>query len=231
MRAAVEDDFHHFRVEVRCSDGRVEQVGGDAPRHPYTLCKSATAELARLVGMPLSETAHAVTRFTDATEQCTHLLDLAGLAIAAAARGTGRLQYDIVVPQRPHHGRTHPLLWRDGTLVLEWDVADTVIEAPAPYAGIDLRHGMAKWALSTLSSQDAEAALVLRRATVISVGRIKNLDAQVHAAPNGSCFAQQPRRAEQALRVVGSTLDFSASAKPLCAADAGWLASTHPKAR
>jgi len=228
VRAAVEDDFHHFRVEVRCSGGQVEHVSGEAPRHPYTLCKSATGELTRLVGMPLSTTAHEVTRFTDATEQCTHLLDLAGLAIAAAARGTTNRLYDIEVPHRLEHGRTHPRLWRDGTLLLEWDVADATIEGPAPYAGINLRHGMARWALSTLPAEEAEAALVLRRATVISVGRTKNLDAQVHAVANGSCFAHQPRRAEQALRVVGSTLDFSASGEPLCAADRSWLRERSP---
>lgn len=230
VRAALEDDFHHFRVEVRCAADRVEQVTGEAPRHPYTLCKFAVGELTGLVGMPLSTISHAVTRFTDASEQCTHLLDLAGLAIAAAARGTVHRQYDIVVPERAEHGRTQPRLWRDGMLLLEWEVNDKLIEGPAPYAGVDLRHGMARWALMTLPEEEAEAALVLRRCTVISVGRIRDLDAQVHARSSASCFAQQPRRAEQALRVVKSTRDFSASAEPLCADDNAWLQGVAPHA-
>ena len=228
VRAALEDDFHHFRVELRCAAGCVEQVSGEAPRHPYTLCKFASGELTRLVGMPLSGTSHAVTRYTDASEQCTHLLDLAGLAIAAAARGTVRRQYDIVVPEREEHGRTQPRLWRDGVLLLEWEVDGDLIEGPPPYAGINLRAGLARWALTTLPEEEAEAALVLRRCTAIAVGRIRDLDSQVHARPSGSCYAQQPRRAEQALRVVRSTLDFSASPDPLCAGDQAWLQSLAP---
>lgn len=227
VRAAVEDDFHHFRVELRCVDSRVESIIGDAPRHPYTLCKSATGELTKLIGMPLNRIANAVTRFTDATEQCTHLFDLAGLAIAAAARGGNRgdRQYDIRIPQREMHGRTQPQLWRDGELLLSWEVNDDRIEAPPPYAGVNLRAGLARWALTTLPEDEAEAALVLRRSTNIALGRTRDLDAQVHAKPSGFCYAQQVHRAEQALRVIGSTRDFSGSAQPLCADDADWLAA------
>jgi hypothetical protein len=50
------------------------------------------------------------------------------------------------------------------------------------------------------------------------------LDAQVHAKPTGLCFAQQPVRAERALRQVGSTWDFSDRADVLCADDESWLA-------
>lgn len=223
VRATVEDDFHHFRVEVHCSDARVEKVNGEALRNPYTLCPSATGELQHLVGMPLTGIANAVTRFTDPRTQCTHLLDLAGIATAAAAHGTVRRQYDIEVPERPEGGSTRPRLWRDGALMLEWQVAGTVIEAPVRYAGVDLRHGMARWALSTLPVDEAEAALVLRRCTTISVGRVRNLDAQVHSRPSGNCFAQQPARAENALRVVGSTREFSGSPQSLCAGDRAWL--------
>ena len=223
VRAAVEDDFHHFRVEVHCVAGLVAGVSSDAPRHPYTLCPAARGELTRLIGMPLNRIANAVTRFTDATEQCTHLLDLAGLAIAAAARGTALRQYDIRLPQREMHGRTQAQLWRDGELLLTWEVNDDLIEAPPPYAGVNLRAGLARWALTTLPEDEAEAALVLRRCAIVALGRARNLDAQVHAKPSGLCYAQQTCRAEQALRVIGSTRDFSASAQPLCADDQKWL--------
>lgn len=224
VRAALEDDFHHFRVELECESGHVKRLAGDAPRHPYTLCKFATSELTHLVGMPLGSTPQAATRFTSSSEQCTHLFDLAGLAIAAAARGTPRRQYDIVVPQREEQGRTQPVLWCDGVERLTWEVNGDLIEGPPPYTSIPLRAGLARWALTTLPEEEAEFALVLRRCTAIAVGRIRDLDAQVHARASGSCYAQQPQRAQQALRVRRSTLDFSASADPLCQADLAWLA-------
>jgi hypothetical protein len=223
VRAVLEDDFHHFRVELVSRDGVVSALSATAPRRPYSLCGNAAAQLDLLLGMALSPIAHEVTRVTDPSEQCTHLFELAGLAIAAAARGTVRRQYDIEVPSRVER-RTRTRLSRDGAELLAWDVLDTVIQGPAPYAGMDLYQGMARWALGTLPPEEAEAALVLRRATGISKGRGMNLDAQIHAVPNGHCFSQQPVRATQALRMKGSTWDFAGTPERLCLDDQAWLA-------
>ncbi len=223
VRAALEDDFHHFRVWARHSNGVLCEIGGEALRYPYSACPQANGQLNKLIGMPLNHIAHSVTRYTDAQHQCTHLLDLAGLAIASAARGTPKRRYEIQVPQRIG-GRTHPSLLRDGAPYLSWDVLGTVIQAPPPYEAIDLREGMARWALSRLPEEEAEAALLLRRCTMISLGREHNLDAQEHASSTGHCYSQQPLRAQQALRIKGSTWDFSVSGAALCADDQNWLA-------
>jgi Protein of unknown function (DUF2889) len=223
VRAALEDDFHHFRVEVRSAGGVVTAVIGEAIRFPYTMCPSAAEPLRQLEGMALSSVANAVTRRADASGQCTHLFDLAGLAIAAAARRLQRREYRIEVPMRSGD-RTQPKLWRDGVLALQWQVNGPVIEGPLPYDHVNLREGLARWALTHLSEDDAEAALVLRRATAISIGRTKRLDDQVHASSTGFCFSQQPVRAQAALRVVGSTWDFTAGGEALCGADLAWLA-------
>lgn len=223
VRAVLEDDFHHFRVELVSIDGMVSKISASAPRRPYSLCGMAVEKLDLLLGMKLSPIAHEVTRVTDPTEQCTHLFELTGLAIAAAARGTARRQYDIEVPRRVEL-RTQARLLRDCAPLLAWDVLDTVIQGPAPYAGMDLYQGMARWALATLPPEEAEAALVLRRATGISKGRGMNLDAQIHAQPNAHCFSQQPQRAMQALRMMGSTWDFADTPERLCLDDQDWLA-------
>lgn len=223
VRAALEDDFHHFRVAVDHELEQVLNIRGGALRNPYSLCPAAADQLPRLVGMRLDKVTSAVTRATDAAEQCTHLLDLAGLAIAAAAARRARRQYDIEVADRVD-GRTQAQLRCDGHPLLSWQVHDTTISGPAPFAGVSLRHGLARWALDTLVPDEAEAAIVLRRCAMISLGRLKNLDAQPHAMPTGHCFVQQPARAEQAIRIVGSTWDFSARARELCADDADWLA-------
>jgi hypothetical protein len=222
-RAVLEDDFHHFRVTIEHDAEQVTKILGGAVRNPYTMCVSAADQLQQLVGMRLDRVASTVTRATEPTEQCTHLLDLAGLAIAAAASQRARRQYDIEVPDRVN-GVTSVRLQRDGAALLAWQVRDAVIESPPPFAGVSLRHGLARWALENLSPDDAEAAIVLRRCTMISLGRHKNLDLLAHAMPAGHCYAQQPARATLALRVVGSTWDFSQRAEVLCADDAHWLA-------
>jgi hypothetical protein len=222
-RAALEDDFHHFRLRVSHERGRVHQIDGWAVRHPYSTCPLAAKQLSRLINAPLNSCANSVMRVTDATEQCTHLMDLAGLAIAAAARSIAVRWYDISVPRRVA-GRTLATLNRDGIRTLAWELLDTTIVGPEPFQGVSLGEGMAAWALAHLAEDEAESALILRRCALISLGRAKNLDAQVHAEPTGRCFVQQPARAAQGLRLVGSVLDFTSAAHELCASDREWLA-------
>ncbi|WP_320331905.1 DUF2889 domain-containing protein [Halopseudomonas formosensis] len=230
VRAALEDDFHHFRVSIQHQHGTVTAVKGYAVRFPFTACPAAAKSLESLIGMSLSEIAHSVTRATDSRHQCTHMLDLAGLAIAAAARGTLRRVYDIAIAKRVA-GRTAPRLLRDGQQVLQWQTQGTLIESPAPYTGVDLNHGMAGWAIKTLPPEEAEAALLLRRCTIISRGREFDLDAERHARNTGLCFAQQPERAEHALRMKGSTQDFTGCEDLLCAGDQDWLAGLEDQIR
>ena len=222
VRAALEDDFHHFRVWASHTAGHVTAIGGEALRYPYSLCPQAGDQLQALIGMPLARIAHSVTRHTDASHQCTHLLDLAGLAIARAARGAGERRYEIQVGARID-GHTRASLSCNSGQVLSWEVNGTMIEGPPPFAGVNLREGMARWALGTLSEDTAEASLLLRRCTLISMGRAYNLDEQAHAVSSGRCYSQQPARAEQALRMQGSTLDFSNNPQALCAQDQAWL--------
>lgn len=221
-RAVVEDDFHHFRVEVQHERGVVRCVTGQAPRYPYTSCPMSAGALRELVGMSLSSDATAVRVHTDPLLQCTHLLDLAGLAIAAAARGIGRRRYDATVQDRIE-SRTSPTLMRDQQLVLAWEVAGDRIEGPRPYDGIGLRAGFVDWAIRTLAPEEAEAAIILRRALFVSGGRGRDLDAIATAPAKGGCYTQQPGRAPFALRVIGSTRDFSQRSRAAAAEDAAWL--------
>ena len=222
VRACLEDDFHHFRVRMVHVNGAVQRAEGWAVRHPYSTCPLAANQLAHLVNAPLNGLAHSVMRVTDPSEQCTHLMELAGLAIAAAARSIAQRWYDIAVPRRVA-GRTLATLDRDGHRVLAWDLIDTTISAPAPFQGISLRQGMAAWAFANLREEEAEAALVLRRCALISLGRAMNLEAQIHAEPTGRCFVQQTERAQQGLRIAGSIADFTADGEALCAPDREWL--------
>lgn len=221
VRAALEDDFHHFRVSLLHRHGVLTHITGQAVRYPYTACPEAIEPLHALVGMALSPIAHSVTRQTDARHQCTHLLDLAGLALAATLRPAQSRRYDIQVPLRVE-GRTRPILELNGEPLLEWQVQDAIIEGPAPFTALNIREGMARWALTTLDPQLAEAALLLRRCTMISIGKTHHLDEQIHASSTDRCYSQQSVRAPQAWRMKGSTWDI-ASNEALCATDQAWL--------
>ncbi len=221
-RSVLEDDFHHFRVAVAYRDGIVSNVSGSALRNPYSVCPAAGAELVSLHGMALNPVANSVTRQTNARLQCTHMLDLAGLAVAAAARHIARRTYEVEVPRR-NGDATSGLLLRDGVRLLEWQITGETIMAPPAFAGIHLKEGLARWALNNLSEDQAEAALILRRCLIISRGRERNLDLVATASPTGNCFAQQPQRAQLAIRIVGSTLDLRHRHAQLAQDDQRWL--------
>ncbi|BFM08286.1 hypothetical protein [Halioxenophilus aromaticivorans] len=222
IKAALEDDYHHFRVELRVTDGTIKFAKGTALRTPYTLCKNSVEALPSLEGKSAVSTSQAINQITDAKLQCTHQLDLAGLGLAALAKHIARRRYDIEVP-RHVNGQTTPSLSRDGDPYLCWTVDNDEIKSPDLFAGVSIGRGMASWASSHLDPEMTEATLVLRRCTMISVGRLRNLDLERHAHPWGRCYVQQPERAIYATRIIGSTQDFTNRLNTLCSQDQNWL--------
>jgi len=222
-RAVLEDDFHNFRVSVRHRDGVVTAVTSEAPRHPNALCPAAGQRLSELVGMRLDASSVAAHQRTDARLQCTHQIDLAGLAIAALANGLAARTYEVEMPDRVD-GAATARLWRDGALLLSWDMRDGAIVSPEPFSGRELGSGFTGWASTALPADLAEAALVLRRAVFISSGRTIDLDTPgMRTGPIGGCWAWQPERADAAVRMVGSTWDFTDLREALTRGDQAWL--------
>ncbi|MDB5446991.1 MAG: hypothetical protein JWQ97_2308, partial [Phenylobacterium sp.] len=201
----------------------VIEAVSEAPRHPNALCPTAGLRLSEIVGMPLNAASAAVMEVTDARQQCTHQIDLAGLAVAALAQRRPHRIYQVEVPDRVD-GRTTATLKRDGELFLQWELQGPKIIAPEPYAGRDIGTGFTGFARG-LPLDEAEAALVLRRAVFISGGRMIDLDAPGRTTgPMGGCWVWQPERAALATRIVGSTRDFTGRADELARDDQAWLA-------
>jgi hypothetical protein len=210
----LEDDFHHFRVTVDHDGSRVVSVRGEAVRFPWSTCPDATEPLCALEGMALSDRSSAVADQTDPYLNCTHMFDTAGLAIALVASGRDERRYDIEVPDRDDDWATQPTLWRDGQVLLRWDVTDRTITSPEPFAGVQLRGGFATWAWEALDVDTAEAAVVLRRAIDIAFGRLMDMDAwdrasDVGHATVGNCHSFQPAVVETALRIKGTGRTFT----------------------
>ena len=226
VRVTVEDDFHHFRVRLHHDGTCVTAVGAEGLRSPYTLCPAAGGELVALVGMPLSTDPTAALRVADARQQCTHQIDIAALAVAAAARGTLTRRYDIAVPDAMFGVERHARLKRDGVELLDWVLDGYAIAAPLPFAGLGLGTGFTDWVANRLDDEAAEAALVLRRGVFVAGGRPKKewLDSLVHSPASGGCWVQQPAQHERALRIRGSSLDFTGRAELLAGEDGRWLA-------
>ena len=214
VHAALEDDFHHFEVTLHHDGERVRDVDARSVRWPWTTCPSAAGPLRELAGMELSTRCLAVGGHADPRANCTHMFDLAGLAVAHAARGIERRQYDAEVPLGTEGGARTVRLWRDGEPLLEWTIEGGRVEAPAPFDEAPWRGGFFRWAEATFPDvDDSEAAIVLRRSCEIGGGRGMDLDAFERASEldelmSGVCYTMQRGIAEHGLRNRGAIRDF-----------------------
>lgn len=214
----LEDDFHHFEVTLQHDGARVTHVAMDARRWPWRTCPDAGARLHELEGMALSDRCTAAAAVSDPRWACTHQFDLAGLCVAHAARGITSRQYDVEVPP-PVDGRITPRVSRDDDLVLEWELGPRgdrgqTILSPAAFAEAPWRGGFMRWADATLRPDEAETAIVLRRACEIGIGRGMDLEAFTCASEladlmTGVCYSMQPEIMPVAFRNRGSIRDFA----------------------
>ena len=100
VRAELEDDYHHFRCTLTHADGVIAGCEGEAVRHPWTTCPGAMGLLRSLVGTALDARSTAILGRVRGNEHCTHLVDLAGLAIAHAHAGRATREYELTIPDR-----------------------------------------------------------------------------------------------------------------------------------
>ncbi|QDX82213.1 hypothetical protein B9N43_13735 [Denitratisoma sp. DHT3] len=227
VRADVEDNQHRFGIIVRHDGHRVVAVEADTThvRSPWAQCPGATGNLPRLVGMALAPHPQAAYRHTASAEQCTHMFDLANLAIAHAARGTAQRLYDMEVhidnfraevgPRGPVlSGRRRLLLHRDGELALDWPLEGDEITA-GPHAGQNVR-SMMRWVDASISDLDEiEAITVARRTLIVSLSLLFDMDNlptginERLQARTGACYAYQPALIPTLTRAQGNTRDFS----------------------
>ena len=219
VEGGLEDDFHYFTVRVAHDGASVQAVTARAIRWPWTTCPAAADRLHSLEGMELSPNCLAVGDIAEPKQNCTHMFDLAGLCIAHAARG-GRVgttrQYDVEIPHQAQAGGDVVVRCdRDGEPLLTWTLDGRRVAAPTPYAGAPWRRGFFRWAEETLDADAAEAAIVLRRACDIGMGRGMDLDAveradELERIMSGVCFTMQPEQIRVALRHKETIRDFDA---------------------
>jgi hypothetical protein len=213
--AELEDDYHHFRVTVTSDGGRVASAAGQAIRFPWSMCPLAAGELTQLVGATLTSDPAGILHHADIRQQCTHMFDLAGLAVAALGRGgPSYRRYDMQVLEVNGNLWDAQLLRNDG-FELHWSARLGELAWPSDVAGRSLKAPFLSWAREHFPGDAFEAALALRR--TIFVGKFRHrhdLDQRETAAEGanmGGCFVLQPQRASKARRNKGATVSFPQS--------------------
>lgn len=215
----LEDSNHAFRLGMRHDGERVTAVEPDFVRHPFTTCPESARHYARLVGLPLGQAAD-VRRMLETRSGCTHLTDMAALALAHAAQADFERLYDIAVDDE-RDGRSRARIACDGTPVFDWIVAQHTIVEPAACAGRPMMKGFHAWAREAFAGPRLEAAVALQRGYFVAQARRyrttpeRDFPATGDGMPEGVCYSYSTAAVARALRIPGSRRDFTEDASGL----------------
>ncbi len=212
VTAALEDDIHRMAVKLYHDGQSVTRVEAEMARHPWDQCPGAVAKVAAdFAGRSLAPSARTV----DKKANCTHLFDLAELALRHAGDAAPTL-YEMLVSD-PEDGRVTAVLRREGQERLRWNLQDDRLLEPHVAQGLPLI-GLRPW-IATLEDDERHEARMLQWASLVAHGLQMpwESDTPFRALP-GSCFASQPGRHEKCQR-IGERIDFSKPGAGLPLAD------------
>ncbi|MBK7521748.1 MAG: DUF2889 domain-containing protein [Gammaproteobacteria bacterium] len=219
LEAALEDDAHAFALTLEHDGVRVTAIEGRAVRFPLSTCDGAVAPLRALVGALLGGTRPELNAHIDPRANCTHLHDLALLAVGHALRAEPECRYEICIPDA-REGRTLATLERDGVRLLGWEMREGVIETPALYAGQAVLGGFSSWARANLEPRELEHALMLQRGYMVAMSRRYDMaaggrqSALLHGM-HAVCYSYSPGQVEHAYGIPGCRRDFTDAAGEL----------------
>ena len=218
VTAALEDDCHAFAIALKHDGEKITDINATWERHTTSTCPGALEQIKSLIGCPLSGNLLSHRRFTDPTQNCTHLFDASGVMITHAWRFTQsrkpiRTLYEITVTDAVE-GKSTITLNENGSEKLRWDMEQMIIQSPPRYKGQHPLKGMTSWAVNHLEPQELEYAVMMQKAQFVTVARLYQMNelqgvlATESLHPPGVCYAVQPERVNDCRRVP-TKKDFS----------------------
>lgn len=209
VTARMEDFVHHFGLRLHHDGFVVTAVDVAADRTPWTTCPDGARAIASIVGTALVEVGDVRSWIGSRSVQCVHTTDLAVVAAAAAVRGVDRdhemRMSGIGAPERTI------TMWIDGQEWATW-VIDAIgvvdDERSGHFAGMPLdARSFSTW-IADLTTDDREAAAIMRRAASVGQGRGLDMDAWTDATQGGnpidSCHTYRPDIVHLARRERGT---------------------------
>jgi len=211
----LEDSNHGFRLHMQHDGERVTQVVAETRRHPFVTCAEAVTRLQTLVGADLAADGATLRQRLPQGANCTHLHDMALLALAHAGEMPGfSRSYDIVVYDE-REGMTEARVDCDGASIHVWQVRDDAVAEPVAHAGKPMKRGFYAWVSQHFEGMPLEAAVALQRGYFVAQSRrVARLPYQEWPAgadkmPDGTCYSYNHDVVARALRIEGTVWDLT----------------------
>lgn len=212
--AELEDCNHGFRLRLYHDHKAVTAIEVETLRYPLSTCSNAGEPLQALIGCELTTKINRILKHTRPRDNCTHLFDLASLAIAHATRSQQCRIYDIEVPDSTSDS-SELLIRRNDELIHHWQARDHNIYAPQVLRDKPLMKGFYLWVFKQFDDEELEAALALQKGYFVSRARHIDLNASAGMAASGdkfmlgACYTYSPAVVGNAIREANSVRDFS----------------------
>lgn len=219
VHVELEDGNHAFRLALRHDGERITAIEPAYVRHPFTTCPGSAGFLTALVGRPLDDRPED-RRLPDRRHSCTHVTDMARLALDHVRDAGLRRLYDIEVDDECD-GRSSTRISRDGQLVHEWIISRQVIVGPEELADRPMMQGFHAWVRQAFTGLALEAAIALQRGWFVAQTRryrmtpVHEYPAIGDGMPEGVCYSYSTPAVQRAERIEGSKRDFTHRANAL----------------
>ncbi|MBL0122964.1 MAG: DUF2889 domain-containing protein [Betaproteobacteria bacterium] len=206
----LEDCNHAFRLWLHHDGEKVVSVDAEVKRYPYITCAEAPRALVKLVGAAINGGADGLRPRLPPSDNCTHLHDMALLALAHAAEPDLESVYDISVTDE-RDSVTEARIDCNGEMMHVWQIREHAVVTPKAHAGKTMMRGFYQWVSQCHAGVLLEAAVALQRGYYVAQGRrhLSDLPASADGMPPGACYSYGHGVVERAQRIQGSVWDLT----------------------
>lgn len=213
LNGELEDCNHGFRVSVHHHNGVITDIKPEFKRIPFTSCGGAEEPLRELIGMPLGASISALIQRAAPVKNCTHLYDLTLWTIQHSQREEDEVIFDVVVTDAVE-GVSNLTVSRNGVVQHDWQAKNGYLLSPESLEGKSLFKGFYQWVNETFSSLELEAALVLQKGNLVSIGRMIDLASltggrAIDETERHACHTYSPDNNKTAIRLADTERDFT----------------------
>ena len=211
LEVSLADDCHAVKLHIQHNASTIIDISGQWHRHPNSTCAGAINAIQTLAGIALSDNIFQLREHTDAKSHCTHLFDLTRFASAHIQQQREDRTYKIEVDDHLSENSQIRLTINNNPVLLFTTHKDH-FTLPDFMQGAPKVKGLSYWAREHLNKEQQELAIMVQMAQFVAYSRKLDLNAMAGndagdaGPPLGSCYALQPQRAKDGIRLASQRI-------------------------